>query len=74
MSSSAVTGKKQRINIKAFKPAVQMDSSYADNLWSVLSVAFEQIYNKNASNLSFEELYRCVYLLLFCSFSLRPLC
>lgn len=56
--STAQPARKQRINIKAFKPATQVDSNYADTLWQVLSLAFQQIYNKNASNLSFEELYR----------------
>jgi cullin 3 len=50
---------KQKINIKAFKPAAQVDTNYADGLWKVLDLAFQQIYNKNASNLSYEELYRC---------------
>lgn len=50
-----------RINIQAFKPATSVDTSYADGLWDVLSTAFKQIYSKNASNLSFEELYRNAY-------------
>eukprot|EP00698_Gefionella_okellyi_P002956 TRINITY_DN12798_c0_g1_i1.p1 TRINITY_DN12798_c0_g1~~TRINITY_DN12798_c0_g1_i1.p1 ORF type:complete len:751 (-),score=174.57 TRINITY_DN12798_c0_g1_i1:20-2224(-) len=53
--------RKQRINIKAFKPAAQIDANYADTLWQVLATAFQQIYHKNASNLSFEELYRNAY-------------
>jgi len=56
--------RKQKINIKAFKPAAQIDANYADTLWSVLATAFDQIYNKNASNLSFEELYRYLMVII----------
>jgi cullin 3 len=39
------------------------DSTF-DQAWSVLSTAFEEIYNKNASDLSFEVLYRNAYSLV----------
>lgn len=38
-----------------------MDKSDAQNTWNVLGRAIDEIYNRNASQLSFEELYRCAY-------------
>lgn len=35
-----------------------------DDSWRILSQAYEQIYRKNASSLSFEELYRNAYTLV----------
>ena len=37
-----------------------MDPNYADKTWKVLEDAIAEIHNQNASGLSFEELYRCV--------------
>ncbi|XP_058777287.1 cullin-3A-like [Vicia villosa] len=38
-----------------------MDPRYADHTWNVLEHAIHEIYNQNASTLSFEELYRNAY-------------
>jgi cullin 3 len=45
--------------IKSFKNQNVMDASAAQKVWSTLETAIDQIYNQNASKLSFEELYRC---------------
>jgi hypothetical protein len=37
-----------------------MDSSSAVETWLLLENAIDEIYNKNASVLSFEELYRLI--------------
>ena len=44
-----------------FKHLVAMDPSYAENTWNLLRNAIHEIHKKNASNLSFEELYRYVF-------------
>jgi cullin 3 len=51
--------KKTQITIKPYRP-VQMDPHYADNTWKLLKHAIHEIHKKNASGLSFEELYRYV--------------
>ena len=38
-----------------------MDRTDASNTWDVLASAIDEIYNRNASQLSFEELYRNAY-------------
>jgi cullin 3 len=38
-----------------------MDHSTARTTWEVIAVAIDEIYNRNASQLSFEELYRYAY-------------
>jgi cullin 3 len=38
-----------------------MDRSEAAAVWDVLAGAIDEIYNRNASQLSFEELYRNAY-------------
>ncbi|CAM9903661.1 unnamed protein product, partial [Heterosigma akashiwo] len=38
-----------------------MDRKAAQQIWSALSGAIDEIHNKNASALSFEELYRNAY-------------
>ena len=38
-----------------------MDPNYADKTWKVLESAIHEIHRKNASGLSFEELYRNAY-------------
>lgn len=55
MSNAA---KKPKITIKPFRHQVQMDPEYATKTWSLLSGAIMEIHRKNASGLSFEELYR----------------
>ncbi|OIW10297.1 hypothetical protein TanjilG_28048 [Lupinus angustifolius] len=51
--------KKRNFQIEAFKHRVVMDPKYADKTWKILEHAIHEIYNHNASGLSFEELYRC---------------
>jgi cullin 3 len=49
---------KKSFKIEPFKHKVEMDPDYANNTWKVLEDAIHEIYNHNASGLSFEELYR----------------
>ena len=44
-----------------FRPHCQMDSAQAGQIWKSLRRAIDEIHNKNASVLSFEELYRNAY-------------
>ena len=57
--------KKKTFQIEAFKHRVVIDPKYAEKTWKVLEHAIHEIYNHNASGLSFEELYRLVFLSLF---------
>lgn len=50
--------KKRNFQIEAFKHRVVVDPKYAEKTWKVLEHAIHEIYNHNASGLSFEELYR----------------
>jgi len=50
--------KKRNFQIDAFKHRVVVDPKYADKTWKILEHAIHEIYNHNASGLSFEELYR----------------
>lgn len=52
------TPKKRNFKIEAFKHRVEVDPKYAEKTWKVLEHAIHEIYNHNASGLSFEELYR----------------
>lgn len=52
--------KKKNFKIEPFKHKVEMDPKYAEKTWKILEDAIHEIYNHNASGLSFEELYRCV--------------
>mmetsp|Transcript_5420 Transcript_5420/g.8881 ORF Transcript_5420/g.8881 Transcript_5420/m.8881 type:complete len:758 (+) Transcript_5420:147-2420(+) len=52
---------KKKFNIKPFRQHVPMDISAAGNTWEALANAIDEIYNRNASQLSFEELYRNAY-------------
>lgn len=45
--------------IPPFRPNVNMDSRKAESIWGALRSAIDEIYKRNASSLSFEELYRC---------------
>jgi hypothetical protein len=56
--------KKRNFQIEAFKHRVVVDPKYSEKTWKILEHAIHEIYNHNASGLSFEELYR------FCSRSL----
>ncbi|XP_047310143.1 cullin-3A-like [Impatiens glandulifera] len=53
--------KKRNFTIEAFKHRVVVDPKYADKTWKILEHAINEIYNHNASGLSFEELYRNAY-------------
>lgn len=50
--------KKRNFQIEAFKHRVVVDPKYAEKTWKILEHAIHEIYNHNASGLSFEELYR----------------
>lgn len=52
--------KKKPFRIEAFKHRVVLDPKYAEKTWKILDHAIHEIYNRNASGLSFEELYRFV--------------
>jgi hypothetical protein len=52
--------RKRNFKIEAFKQRVELDPKYAERTWKVLEHAIHEIYNHNASGLSFEELYRSV--------------
>lgn len=56
-----MSGEKRRFVIKPFRPHSQMDEEQARRIWGSLRNAIGEIYNKNASVLSFEELYRNAY-------------
>ncbi|KAK9064550.1 hypothetical protein SSX86_015932 [Deinandra increscens subsp. villosa] len=53
--------KNRNFQIEAFKHKVVVDPMYADKTWRLLEHAINEIYNQNASGLSFEELYRNAY-------------
>jgi cullin 3 len=55
------TSTRTKINIKPFRHQVTMDPNFAENTWLLLKNAIHEIHRKNASNLSFEELYRNAY-------------
>ncbi|OVA09035.1 hypothetical protein BVC80_9097g102 [Macleaya cordata] len=50
--------KKRNIQIGAYRHRVVADPNYAEKTWKILEHAIHEIYNHNASGLSFEELYR----------------
>mmetsp|Transcript_25837 Transcript_25837/g.48921 ORF Transcript_25837/g.48921 Transcript_25837/m.48921 type:complete len:768 (-) Transcript_25837:70-2373(-) len=52
---------RKRFTIKPFRTHQPMDISDAQSTWNVLAGAIDEIYNRNASQLSFEELYRNAY-------------
>ncbi|KAJ3700553.1 hypothetical protein LUZ61_004258 [Rhynchospora tenuis] len=53
--------RRKNFKIEAFKHKVELDPKYAERTWKVLEHAIHEIYNNNASRLSFEELYRSAY-------------
>ncbi|GMY13623.1 cullin-3A-like isoform X1 [Fagus crenata] len=53
--------RKKNFQIEAFKHRVVVDPKYAEKTWKILEHAIHEIYNHNASGLSFEELYRNAY-------------
>lgn len=52
---------KKALHIQPFRQASHMDQTAAKAVWESLSKAIDEIYNQNASQLSFEELYRFSY-------------
>jgi cullin 3 len=49
---------RKTFRIEPFRHRVDMDPKYAEKTWKILEHAIHEIYNHNASGLSFEELYR----------------
>ena len=62
--------KKRNFQIEAFKHRVVVDPKYAEKTWKILEHAIHEIYNHNASGLSFEELYRSGFFFFFLAFFL----
>ncbi|KAF0910659.1 hypothetical protein E2562_004653 [Oryza meyeriana var. granulata] len=56
--SSGGPPRKRNFKIELFKHRVELDPKYTERTWKVLEHAIHEIYNHNASGLSFEELYR----------------
>ena len=52
---------KKKFVIKPFRPRNHMDTAAAQTIWQALARAIDEIHQKNASSLSFEELYRNAY-------------
>jgi cullin 3 len=52
---------RKTFRIEPFRHRVDMDPKYAEKTWKILEHAIHEIYNHNASGLSFEELYRNAY-------------
>ncbi|KAJ4746042.1 Cullin family protein [Rhynchospora pubera] len=63
--------KKKPFKIEAYKHRVEVDPKYADRTWAVIEHAINEIYNHNASGLSFEELYRNAYNMVLYKFGER---
>lgn len=61
--------KKRASKIEPFRHRVETDPKFFDKSWRKLHDAIREIYNHNASGLSFEELYR---LTLLAAPTLRP--
>ena len=62
MSSSSVQpAPAKKFVIKSFKNPAVLDVTAAQATWASLAGAIDEIYNKNASSLSFEESYRYCY-------------
>eukprot|EP01041_Mallomonas_annulata_P007028 gene7028-14297_t len=56
--------KPKKFVISSFKSGAQMNGKSAEAVWQSLNSAIDEIYKKNASSLSFEELYRNAYNLI----------
>jgi hypothetical protein len=58
-SSAAAAAAKPKIKVRRpYSHQVQVDPQYAAKTWKLLKSSIEHIHKKNASGLSFEELYR----------------
>ena len=53
-------GGPKKLVIKPFKPLGGANKEKAEVIWASLSVAIDQIFSRNVSNLSFEVLYRYI--------------
>lgn len=62
-SENMSSQRKKNFQIEAFKHRVVVDPKYPEKTWKILEHAIHEIYNHNASGLSFEELHR------FCAFA-----
>ena len=51
---------KRKFQIGPLKRQNMMDPNYAHKAWKILEEGIHKIYNRNISELSFEELYRSV--------------
>ncbi len=58
-----------KITIRSLPKAQKQDAAWAQKTWGVLKNALTEIYHKNASALSFEELYRSSYNLVMYKFA-----
>jgi cullin 3 len=56
--------KKRGTRIEPFRHRVETDPKFFDKSWRKLHDAIREIYNHNASGLSFEELYRLTLFLV----------
>ncbi|KAG9159786.1 hypothetical protein Leryth_007796 [Lithospermum erythrorhizon] len=52
---------RRNFQIEAYRHRVVVDPKYAEKTWKILEHAIHEIYNHNASGLSFEQLYRNAY-------------
>jgi len=52
---------KDRFRIEPFRHRVDLEPDYKEKTWKILENAMHEIFNKNPSRLSFEELYRSGY-------------
>jgi hypothetical protein len=52
---------KKDFRIQSFRQQPRIDHNGAQELWTTLRKAINEIYNQNASQLSYEELYRNAY-------------
>eukprot|EP01035_Chromulina_nebulosa_P018877 gene18877-24669_t len=67
LSSSNSNNAKKAYTIRSTRPLVpinKMDPALIENTWIELSKAIDQIYQKNASHLFYEQLYRIAYNLI----------
>ena len=60
-NQSSSSGSTRKFTIKPFRSYTQMDTTSASQTFSSLADAMDEIHNRNASTLSFEELYRNAY-------------
>jgi cullin 3 len=59
--SGAAPAARKKYSIRPFRQHQPMDNAAALRVWEQLERAMDEIYNRNASQLSFEELYRNAY-------------